>query len=131
MNELFNKIAHKVSTLVGSSGAFIAALIAVIVWILTGHYFKYSDSWQLVINTGTTIVTFLIVFLIQATQNKDSRAVHLKLNELIRAIDEARNDLLDLEDMSVYELSELKQEFKRIKHPTQPIVIEQTSLEQV
>lgn len=115
MNELFDKIAHKVSEIVGSSWAFILALVLVIIWIFSGHLFYYSDSWQLVINTSTTIVTFLIVFLIQATQNKDTKAVHLKLNELIRAVARARNELVDLEDMSSKELLMLKEEFKKIK----------------
>ncbi|MFN5538609.1 MAG: low affinity iron permease family protein [Candidatus Melainabacteria bacterium] len=104
MNELFRKIAHRVAALVGSSWSFIFALSIIIIWMITGPIFHFSDTWQLVINTGTTIVTFLIVFLIQNTQNCDSQAIHLKLDELIRALTDARNDLVDLEDSSDEEL---------------------------
>jgi low affinity Fe/Cu permease len=93
-----------VAALVGSSWSFIFALSIIIIWMITGPIFHFSDTWQLVINTGTTIVTFLIVFLIQNTQNCDSQAIHLKLDELIRALTDARNDLVDLEDSSDEEL---------------------------
>jgi low affinity Fe/Cu permease len=93
-----------VAALVGSSWSFIFALSIIIIWMITGPIFHFSDTWQLVINTGTTIVTFLIVFLIQNTQNRDSQAIHLKLDELIRALTDARNDLVDLEDSSDEEL---------------------------
>ena len=84
------------------------------IWAATGHIFHYSDTWQLIINTGTTIVTFLMVFLIQNTQNRDAKAVHLKLDELIRAISGARNTMVDLERLSDEELKRLQAEFKRI-----------------
>jgi low affinity Fe/Cu permease len=111
MNELFRKIAHKVSEAAGSSWAFIIALFVIVIWLITGPLFHYSDTWQLIINTGTTIVTFLIVFLIQNTQNRDSKAIHLKLDELIWALKDARNELVDLEDSSDEELGVLQQEF--------------------
>lgn len=112
--ELFRKFAHKISVAAGSSYIFVAALIIILVWALTGPIFHFSDSWQLVINTGTTIITFLMVFLIQNTQNRDSRALHLKLDELIRAMKNARNTLVDLEDLSDEELNKLQEEFRKI-----------------
>ncbi len=115
MNELFRKIAHRVAGLVGSSWSFIFALSIIIIWMITGPIFHFSDTWQLVINTGTTIVTFLIVFLIQNTQNRDSQAIHLKLDELIRALTDARNDLVDLEDSSDEELLTLQKEFVKLR----------------
>ena len=87
----------------------------IIVWALTGPTFHYSDTWQLIINTGTTIVTFLMVFLIQNTQNRDAKAVHLKLDEIIRALKGARNELLDLEELSDEDLAKLGQQFQRIR----------------
>ena len=115
MNEVFRKFAHKISEVVGTSGTFIAALSAIVIWLLFGPYFQYSDTWQLVINTATTIVTFLMVFLIQNTQNRDAKAIHLKLDELIRSIEGARNRLVDLENLSDAELARLQQEFQRLR----------------
>src|SRR5919205_2612060 len=100
MNELFRKFAQKTSQIVGSSWSFMLAVFIIAVWALTGPMFHYSDTWQLVINTGTTIVTFLMVFLIQNTQNRDAQAIHLKLDELIRGVKGARNRLVSLEDYS-------------------------------
>lgn len=113
-NDLFRRVAASTSHGVGSPWAFIGALGVVIVWGVTGPLFHYSDTWQLVINTGTTIVTFLMVFLIQNTQNRDSHAIHLKLDELIRANDLARNNLMCLEDLDDKELDELQDEFSRL-----------------
>ena len=96
------------------SSSFYAAVLIIVVWALTGPIFNFSDTWQLIINTGTTIVTFLMVFLIQNTQNRDSKAVHLKLDELIRALTGARNHLVDLEKLSDVELKKLEQEFKKL-----------------
>jgi low affinity Fe/Cu permease len=110
----FGEIARRASALLGSAWAFAAACAAVIVWAATGPLFGYSDAWQLVINTGTTVVTFLMVFLIQNTQNRDSRALHLKLDELIRSVNAARNRLIDLEDCSDEELDRIKLEFDRL-----------------
>ena len=101
--------------ILGSPWAFAAAVMIIIVWALTGPAFRYSDTWQLIINTGTTIVTFLMVFLIQNTQNRDAKAVHLKLDEIIRALRGARNELLDLEELSDEDLAKLEQQFQRIR----------------
>jgi low affinity Fe/Cu permease len=115
MNEFFRKFAHKTSAIVGSPWSFIAALAIIVVWALTGPIFHFSDTWQLVINTGTTIVTFLMVFLIQNTQNRDAKALHLKLDELIRAVENARDNLVDLEDLSDQELAKLETEFREFR----------------
>ena len=116
MNNIFRKIAHKTSEIVGTPYSFIIALILIIVWALSGTFFNYSDTWQLVINTGTTILTFLIVFLIQNTQNRDAKTTHLKLDELILHMKSARNELIDLEDMSDEEIKKLQQEFETIRN---------------
>src|SRR5688572_21570717 len=99
---------------VGSAQAFFLALAVIGVWAVTGPMFGFSDTWQLVINTGTTIITFLMVFLIQTTQNRDARAIHLKLDELIRAQSRARNVFADLEDATEAELKAFQKEFKRL-----------------
>ncbi len=114
MKEFFRKFSHRTSQIVGSSWSFIAALGIIIVWALTGPIFGFSDTWQLVINTSTTIITFLMVFLIQNTQNRDAKAMHLKLDELIRAVKGARNSLVDLEDLSDADLEKLNKEFQKI-----------------
>src|SRR5438874_988833 len=114
MNEFFRKFAHKTSTIVGSPWSFIIAVVIILVWAITGPLFHFSDTWQLVINTGTTIITFLMVFLIQNTQNRDAQVIHLKLDELLRALKEARTGLVDLEDMSDEELQNLQAEFVRL-----------------
>jgi low affinity Fe/Cu permease len=98
----------------GSAWAFMIAAIIVIAWAVTGPFFHYSDTWQLVINTGTTIVTFLMVFLIQNTQNRDATAMHLKLDELLRAVHDARTNLVDIENRSDAELARLRAEFERL-----------------
>jgi low affinity Fe/Cu permease len=115
MNDIFRKFAQKASELVGSAWAFIAAVVIIIVWAITGPVFDFSDTWQLVINTGTTIITFLMVFLIQNTQNRDATAIHLKLDELIRAVKGARTGLVDLENLSDEDLKRLQEEFQRIR----------------
>ncbi len=104
---LFERFSGWATTATGSSAAFIIALITVIVWGVTGPFFHYSETWQLVINTGTTIVTFLMVFLIQKSQNKDSKAIHLKLNELLAAQEGASNRMVDIEDLNEHELDQL------------------------
>jgi low affinity Fe/Cu permease len=116
MNDLFRKFAIKTSELVGSPWAFMAAALMVIIWALSGPFFDFSDTWELVINTATTIVTFLMVFLIQNAQNRDAKALHLKLDELIRAVEGARNGLVDLEDLTDEELARLQQEFERLRN---------------
>ncbi len=115
MNEIFRKIAHRASLLVGSPLAFAFAVIVVLVWSITGPYFGYSDTWQLVINTGTTILTFLMVFLVQNTQNRDGRAMQLKLDELIRSHKSSRNQLLDLENLSDAEMERIHEQFQKIR----------------
>ncbi len=115
MNDRFRRFAHNSAEAVGSPRAFQLALTIIIVWGVTGPLFRFSDTWQLVINTGTTIVTFLMVFLIQNTQNRDAHAIHLKLDELIRANKNARNKLLALEDMSDEELRSLQREFEELR----------------
>lgn len=115
-NEVFHKIAHRASQDLGTPWAFLAAVFVILVWVITGPIFGYSDTWQLVINTGTTIVTFLMVFLIQNTQNRDARAIHLKLDELIHAAKHARNKLVDIEDSTDAELQELAKEFQKLKN---------------
>jgi low affinity Fe/Cu permease len=114
MNEFFRKFAHKMSFFMGSAWAFIVAVVIILIWATTGPLFDFSDTWQLVINTGTTIVTFLMVFLIQNTQNRDAQAIHLKLDELLRAVKEARTELVDLEDLSDEELAQLQDEFRQL-----------------
>lgn len=111
----FSKLAHHASAIMGTSKAFAVALLIIAVWVITGPIFHFSDTWQLIINTGTTIVTFLMVILIQHTQNHDSRAFHLKLDELIRAVKQARNSLVDLESLSDEELDQLHLDFQRIR----------------
>lgn len=111
---LFYRFAAAAAHFSGSPWAFAAALLIVLVWLVSGPFFHYSDTWQLVINTGTTIVTFLMVFLIQNTQNRDARALHLKLDELIRVHRRARNSMIDLSKLSDDQLDELEREYSRI-----------------
>jgi low affinity Fe/Cu permease len=114
VNEFFRKFAHTISEAVGTAWSFLIALIIIIVWAASGPIFHYSDTWQLVINTGTTIVTFLMVFLIQNTQNRDAKAIHLKLDELIKSTAGARNSIIDLDVLSDEQLERLEQEYKRL-----------------
>src|ERR1700709_2337454 len=111
----FGKFATSASGWLGSKWAFAVAILVIVVWGATGPIFHYSDTWQLIINTGTTIVTFLMVFLIQNTQNRDARAINLKLNELIRAIDAARDQMIDIESLSDLELNEIQARYGKIK----------------
>jgi low affinity Fe/Cu permease len=111
----FAHAARVAANALGSPYAFAIAVITVLAWALTGPYFGYSEVWQLVINTGTTIVTFLMIFLVQNTQNRDARALHLKLDELIRSIHAARNKLIDLEDCTDEELDHIQREFERLR----------------
>lgn len=115
MYELFRKFAHRTSCAVGSPWAFFLAVLVILLWAVTGPLFRFSDTWQLVINTSTTIVTFLMVFLIQSTQNRDARAIHLKLDELVRSNESARNNLVDVEEMSDDELNRFEQEFRELR----------------
>lgn len=115
LNELFRKIAVRASRIMGSSKAFALAVLIVVLWALSGSYYGYSDTWQLVINTGTTILTFLMVFLVQNTQNRDAKAMQLKLDELIRSGRTSRNQLLDLEDFSDIEMEQLHTQFQALR----------------
>ena len=115
IRDAFGVFARKTSNILGSAWIFVLALVIIVVWAATGPTFHYSDTWQLIINTGTTIVTFLMVFLIQNTQNRDAKAVHLKLDELIRALGPARNKLVDLEKLSDDELKTLETEFEKLR----------------
>src|SRR5436309_13948699 len=118
----FRHFAHRSAEVLGTAWAFIGAIVIIAVWGLTGPTFHFSDTWQLIINTGTTIVTFLMVFLIQNTQNRDAKAVHLKLDELIRALRGARNNLVDLEKLSDEELKMLEEQFTHLRERAQKTV---------
>jgi low affinity Fe/Cu permease len=115
VSDAFRLFARRSSIVLGSAWAFSGALLVIAVWLISGPTFHFSDTWQLIINTATTIITFLMVFLIQNTQNRDAKAVHLKLDELIRAIKDARNELVDLEDLSDEELKRLEEQFRRTR----------------
>jgi low affinity Fe/Cu permease len=115
VSDAFRIFARRSSMILGSAWAFAGAVLAILIWILTGPTFHFSDTWQLIINTATTIITFLMVFLIQNTQNRDAKAVHLKLDEIIRALKGARNELVDLEELSDEDLKELEKQFQRIR----------------
>jgi len=115
MRDVFNQASRTVAGWMGSPWAFAFALLGVVIWLAAGPAFHYSDTWQLVVNTATTIVTFLMVFLIQNTQYRDSRAIHLKLDEIIRSMKNARNDLIDLELANDEQLDRLQKEFTELK----------------
>ncbi|ODP31075.1 low affinity iron permease family protein [Pandoraea sp. ISTKB] len=110
----FSKFSSYLSTLTGRPVSFVLAVVLVLIWALTGPLFGYSDTWQLVINTSTTIVTFLMVFLIQNTQNRDTAAMHIKLDELIRAMEGAHNALLDLEELDEKELARFRKRYEAL-----------------
>ena len=111
MTEAFGRFARWGARITGSAGAFVLALAVIVVWGVSGPIFHFNDTWQLAINTGTTIVTFLMVFLIQNTQNRDARAIHLKLDELIHSLGEARDDLVDIEHATEAEIERREKEF--------------------
>jgi low affinity Fe/Cu permease len=115
VSDAFRLFAKRSSRMLGSAWAFATAILIILIWGLTGPMFHYSDTWQLIINTGTTIVTFLMVFLIQNTQNRDAKAAHLKLDELIRALKGARNELIDLETLTDEDLTSLEKQFSRVR----------------
>jgi low affinity Fe/Cu permease len=120
VSDAFRLFARRSSMVLGSAWAFTTAILIILIWALTGPMFHYSDTWQLIINTGTTIVTFLMVFLIQNTQNRDAKAVHLKLDELIRALKNARNELIDLEKLRDEDLASLEKQFERVRKNADP-----------
>src|SRR5580765_6846668 len=114
-SDAFRIFARRSSTVLGSAWAFDGAIVIIVVWEVTGPAFHYSNTWQLIINTGTTIITFLMVFLIQNTQNRDAKAAHLKLDEIIRALEGARNELIDLEKLADEDLTSLEKQFERVR----------------
>ena len=114
LSEFLERLSQKATQATGTSKAFIMALAIIIVWLITGPIFDFSDTWQLVINTGTTIITFLMVFLIQRSQNKDALAIHLKLNEIVAALEGASNRLIDVEDLTEEEIHTLHQHYQEL-----------------
>lgn len=114
LSEMLERFSQKATQATGTSSAFIIALSVIVVWGLTGPLFKFSDTWQLVINTGTTIVTFLMVFLIQRSQNKDALAIHLKLNEIVAALQGASNRLIDVESLTEKEIQTLHKHYQEL-----------------
>ncbi len=112
--QILERFSLKATQATGTSSAFILAMAVIIVWALTGPFFHFSDTWQLVINTGTTVITFLMVFLIQRTQNKDALAIHLKLNEIVAALEGASNRLIDVEDLTEDEIRTLHKHYRRL-----------------
>jgi low affinity Fe/Cu permease len=115
LRDAFRAFAARISILAGSPWAFGGAVVIIVIWAALGAYYHYSDTWQLVINTGTTIVTFLMVFLIQNTQNRDTRALHLKLDEVIFALRGARNEMMDIECLDDEALEEIAQRYKELR----------------
>lgn len=115
MNEWFRKFSIGASNALGSSWMFIANVLLILIWLLVGPFFKFSDTWQLFVNTTTTVFTYLAVFLIQNTQNRDAKAIHLKLDELIKGVSGARTGLVDLQNLSDAELDALQEEFARLR----------------
>ena len=113
-SKIFEQLAYRAIVFSGSTIAFIIALFAILLWFITGPYFKFSDTWLLIVNTGTTIVTFLMMFLIQRMQNKDSRAMHLKLNELVSALNGPSNRLINVEDLSEQEIETLSNYYRKL-----------------
>ncbi len=114
LSQMLERFSRKATEATGTSSAFIIAVLVIVVWIVTGPLFHFSDTWQLVINTGTTIVTFMMVFLIQRSQNKDALAIHLKLNEIVAALDGASNRLIDVEDLTEAEIKTLHTHYKKL-----------------
>ena len=115
VSDAFRVFAQRCASMLGSAWAFTGAVLVILVWLITGPTFHFSDTWQLIINTATTVITFLMVFLIQNTQNRDAKAMHLKLDEIIRALKGARNQLVDLEDLSDEDLKKLEEQFRQLR----------------
>ena len=123
-SSLFSDFARKTARASGHPIAFALAAGVIVLWLITGPMFGFSDTWQLIINTGTTIITFLMVFLIQSTQNRDSEAMHIKLDELIRAIEGAHNALLNLEDLGERELDRIRADYTRLAEEAREMLLE-------
>ena len=115
MNQAFRKFSVGAANALGSSWMFITSVLLILIWLIAGPFFHYSDTWQLLVNTATTVFTFLAVFLIQNTQNRDATAIHLKLDELIRGVSGARTHLVNLENLTDDELTALQEEFGRLR----------------
>jgi len=124
---MFRKFSIGAANALGSSWMFIANVLLIVVWLLAGPFFNYSDTWQLVVNTATTVITYLAVFLIQNTQNRDAKAIHLKLDELIKGVSGARTHLVDLENLTDEELASLQEEFKRLRTKHEKAVGKETA----
>jgi len=122
MRDLFQRFGEATATAVGTPIAFFLAVLLVLLWALTGPMFGYSDTWQLIINTGTTVITFLMVFLIQGTQNRDTRILNLKLDELLRAIEGARDQFANLDQLSEEELQRLQEQFRGFGDRVKPLL---------
>src|SRR6185503_17012839 len=114
MNQAFRKFSHAAANALGSSWMFIGNVLLILIWLVAGPYYHYSDTWQLLVNTATTVFTYLAVFLIQNTQNRDATAIHLKLDELIKGVSGARTKLVNLQNLSDEELRSLQEEFTRL-----------------
>jgi len=123
---VFRRFARATSNGIGSPIAFVLAFAVILAWAICGPFFGFSETWQLVINTSTTIVTFLVVFMIQNTQNRDSKAVHLKLDEIIRVLDKARNELVDVEDKADEVLDQYQEEFRKLEDIRDPSLKQRT-----
>ena len=119
MHELFRKLARYISLAIGTPTAFVVAVLVCLGWAATGPMFRYSDTWQLIINTSTTVITFLVVFLLQRSQNKDSKAIHVKLNEIVAVLEGASNRLIDVEDLTEDELQTLHRHFQKLSEMAQ------------
>lgn len=115
LNDSFRAFSVAAANTMGTSWMFLLNLVLILIWFFAGPFFNYSDSWQLIVNTGTTVLTYLAVFLIQNTQNRDAKAIHLKLDELIKAVEGARTDLVNLENLTDDELDKLQKEFERLR----------------
>ena len=120
MKEQFRKFSVICARWMGSAYAFSSGILIILIWATTGPYFHYSDTWQLVINTGTSVITFLMVFIIQYTQTRDTQAIHLKLDELLRAVKEARNEIINVEDQTDEQMMKIKENFKNLTDPVTP-----------
>src|SRR6267378_3567020 len=127
MNQLFREFAVAASNALGSSWMFVANVFLIMLWLFAGPFFHYSDTWQLVVNTATTVFTYLAVFLIQNTQNRDAKAIHLKLDELIKGVGGARTHLVNLEELTDQELSRLQEEFTRLRRKHEKVIGKENS----
>lgn len=124
----FSKVSHYISNKAGSPSTFMLAVVLIVIWAASGPWFHYNDTWQLVINTSTTIITFLMVFIIQNTQNRDNDILHIKIDELLRATKEARLAVLDLDGKDAHQLRELRREYRKLGDGEEITVVEKTTV---